>query len=216
MKDAFYIIPILLFSVIIHEIAHGWTALKCGDPTAKDAGRLTLNPIPHIDLFGSIILPLVFVFSGSSFFLAWAKPVPVNPNNFNNYRRDDILVSAAGPISNLLMGFFCCIGMIIMSRVSPDAETGSVSYFITKMFVSGVSLNVMLAIFNLIPVPPLDGSHIVASFLPDSIAYQFRRIGFVGVFIVIFLLQVPAFKMILFNLVDICLTPYRLFLNLFN
>jgi Zn-dependent protease len=215
LKDALYILPILLFSVVVHEIAHGWTALKCGDPTARDAGRLTLNPIPHIDLFGSIIIPLMIVFSGSSFFLAWAKPVPVNPNNFNNYRRDDILVSAAGPISNLLMGFLCCIGLIIMSRVSPDPETGTFSYFVTRMMVSGISLNVFLAIFNLIPVPPLDGSHIVASFLPDSIGNQYRRIGFIGIFIVIFLLQVPAFKGVLVEVMGFFLIPYRMFLELF-
>ena len=215
MKDALYILPVLLFSVVVHEIAHGWVALKCGDPTARDAGRLTLNPIPHIDLFGSIILPLMIVFSGSSFFLAWAKPVPVNPNNFYNYRRDDILVSSAGPISNLIMGFLCCIGFIVISKVSPDPEAGTFSYFITRMVISGISLNVFLAIFNLIPVPPLDGSHILASFLPESIGNQYRRIGFVGIFIVIFLLQIPAFKGVLGYVMDFCLTPYRMFLEYF-
>ncbi len=208
--------PILFFSVIVHEIAHGWTALKCGDPTARDAGRLTLNPIPHIDLFGSIILPVLFVVSGSSFFIAWAKPVPVNPNNFYNYKRDDILVSFAGPLANLLMGFVCCLALILLSRISPDSGPDTVSYFLYKMFLSGVSLNVLLAIFNLIPVPPLDGSHIVASFLPENLGNQFRKIGFIGIFIVIFLLQLPAFKMLLLKIMNIVIIPYKYFLYYFS
>lgn len=216
MKDALYVLPILFFSVIVHEIAHGWTALKCGDPTARDAGRLTLNPIPHIDLFGSIILPILFVVSGSSFFIAWAKPVPVNPNNFYNYKRDDILVSFAGPLANLLMGFVCCIGIILLSRIVPDPAPDTVSYFFFRMFISGVSLNVLLAIFNLIPVPPLDGSHIVASFLPENLGNQFRRIGFIGIFIVIFLLQLPAFKMFLLRIMNIVIIPYKYFLDYFS
>jgi Zn-dependent protease len=215
LKDALYILPILIFSVVVHEVAHGWTALRCGDTTARDAGRLTLNPIPHIDLFGSIIIPLLLVFSGSTFFLAWAKPVPVNPNNFYNYRRDDILVSFAGPLSNLVMGFVCCAAYVILSKVSPDPAAGTFSFFVMKMFVSGITLNVFLAIFNLIPVPPLDGSHILASFLPENIGDMYRRVGFVGVFLVLFLLQVPAFKTILFNIADIVLIPYRYFLDLF-
>lgn len=215
MKNYLYVLPILIFSVIIHEIAHGYTALKCGDPTARDSGRLTLNPIPHIDLFGSIILPLFFIFSGTSVFIAWAKPVPVNPNNFYNFKRDDFLVSIAGPLSNLIMGFVCCLGYILMYNIEPDPSNNSFTYFLSKMFISGISLNVILAVFNLIPVPPLDGSHILATFLPDNIAYYYRRIGFIGIFIVLFLLQLPMFKVLLIRIVDLILIPYKLFLDYF-
>lgn len=215
MKESLYILPILFFSVIVHEIAHGYTALKCGDPTARDAGRLTFNPIPHIDLFGSIILPLLFVFSGSSFFIAWAKPVPVNPNNFYNYKRDDILVSFAGPASNFIMAFVCCLGIVGMNFLVPDPEANSLSYFVYKMLLGGISLNILLAVFNLIPVPPLDGSHIVAAFLPDSIGNMYRKIGFIGIFIVLLLFQMPAFKHLLFSVIDYLLIPYRLFLDYF-
>ena len=215
LKEAFYILPILFFSVVVHEIAHGWTALQCGDTTARDAGRITFNPIPHVDLFGTIILPLIFVFSGSSFFLAWAKPVPVNPNNYYNYKRDDLLVSIAGPASNLIMAFVCCVGLIILSKIIPSSETNSFSYYLTRMFAGGITLNIFLAVFNLIPVPPLDGSHVLAAFLPDSVKYQFHKIGFIGVFILLFLLQVPAFRQILFSVVRFILIPYQFFLNIF-
>jgi Zn-dependent protease len=215
LKEAFYIIPILFFSIIVHEIAHGWVALKCGDPTARDAGRITFNPIPHIDLFGTIVLPLIFVFSNSSFFLAWAKPVPVNPNNYYNPRRDDLLVSIAGPASNLLMAFFCCVGLIIMQRIIPESEPYTFSYYIIRMFAGGITLNIFLAVFNLLPIPPLDGSHVLASFLPDSVNYKFQRVGFLGVFILLFFLQVPEFRRILFAIVRFILIPYEYFLNLF-
>lgn len=215
MKNALYVLPILFFSVIIHEIAHGYTALKCGDPTAKDAGRLTLNPIPHIDLFGSILLPLLLIFSGSSFFIAWAKPVPVNPNNFYNYRRDDLLVSIAGPLSNFVMAFICCIGYIIMNKIDPLPDTDSFTFFLSKMFIAGISLNVLLAVFNLIPIPPLDGSHVISAFLPTNIAYYFQRIGFIGIFLIIFLIQLPIFKILLLKIVDLLLIPYKIFLSYF-
>jgi Zn-dependent protease len=102
-----YIVPILIFSVVIHEMAHGWVALRCGDTTARDLGRLTLNPIPHIDFFGSILVPLLSIITTGRVFIAWAKPVPINPGNFSNYKRDDSLVTAAGPFSNLLTAFIC-------------------------------------------------------------------------------------------------------------
>ena len=102
--DSLYILPILLFSIVVHEVAHGWMALRLGDSTARDSGRLTLNPIPHIDPIGSIAIPLLSYLSAGSVFIAWAKPVPINPANFRNFRRDDILVSIIGPFSNLVCG----------------------------------------------------------------------------------------------------------------
>src|SRR5437868_12688102 len=119
MLDQLYIFPILLFSVIIHEIAHGWMALQLGDPTALDEGRLTLNPIPHIDPVGSILVPLIAMLSPGHFFIGWAKPVPVNPMNFSNYHRDDILFSVIGPISNIVLALSCTVIYIGLTFLLP-------------------------------------------------------------------------------------------------
>lgn len=197
MLNEIYILPILLFSVIIHEISHGYAALKLGDPTARDMGRLTLNPVPHIDLVGSILVPLFSLFAVGHILIAWAKPVPVNPMNFSDYRRDEVIVSAVGPISNLIMATICAIITIILIQIQPligTAAASSLFYeFLFKMFYNGIYLNVMLGVFNLVPVPPLDGSHVLASFLPESAAYSYSRIGFVGIFLILFLMRVPAF-----------------------
>src|SRR5512135_791729 len=176
MLDRLYLLPILLFSIIVHEIAHGWMALRLGDPTARDMGRLTLNPIPHIDPIGSIIVPLISFFAAGTVFIAWAKPVPVNPANFRNFRRDDILVSVIGPASNLVLALFCVVMFIITRRllgpgdlISAGMGQDAASY-LAQMFYAGIPLNIFLAVFNLIPVPPLDGSHVVASLLPQNVA----------------------------------------------
>jgi len=200
MIENLVILPVLLFSVVLHELAHGWMALKLGDPTARDQGRLTLNPIPHIDLFGSILIPLLSLAAAGSVFIAWAKPVPVNPANFSNPRRDDILVSAVGPITNLVISFGCTLTVIALVLVGRTILTGNqplleeVFDFLKRMFYGGIFLNIVLAVFNLIPVPPLDGSHLLASVLPSSLAARFRSIGFFGVFVLIALMRVPFFN----------------------
>lgn len=150
---------ILIFSVMIHEIAHGSVAYSLGDHTAKNEGRLTLNPLKHIDLFGSIILPLLLFLSSSPFLFGWAKPVPVNPYNFRDKKYGEIKVSIAGPASNLLLAI---IFGLILRFVSND------------LFSFIVYINIWLAIFNLIPVPPLDGSWILFSLLPA----RFERFKF--------------------------------------
>ena len=163
-----YVLPILLFSIVIHEISHGWMALRLGDPTARDLGRLTLNPIPHIDPVGSILVPLLSYIAAGTVFIAWAKPVPVNPMNFRNYRRDDILVSVVGPVSNLALALVCSIMYVLFSKVFGPQEGENLemiqysSLFFTRMFSYGIAMNIYLAVFNLIPVPPLDGSHVVS------------------------------------------------------
>ncbi len=202
MLSELYILPILLFSVIIHEISHGYAALRLGDPTARDSGRLTLNPIPHIDLIGSILVPLISLLTVGQVLIAWAKPVPVNPMNFSDIRRDEMIVSIVGPLSNLVMAIGCAFITIVLLHIQPMigyAASSSMFYtFLLKMFSGGIYLNVILGVFNLVPIPPLDGSHVLEMFLPESAAVTYSRIGFVGIILILLLLQIPAF-MAVFN-----------------
>jgi len=195
------IIAILIMSVVIHEVAHGSVANRLGDPTAKYAGRLTLNPIKHLDFIGSFLLPLIMIVLGSGFILGWAKPVPVNPYNFKDQKYGKLKVAIAGPLSNLSIVLF----FSILARLIPiDSITRSniVNYFpefissgfwsqIFYFFIFIIFINLLLAIFNLIPIPPLDGSHILFTFFP-SLEYKFKefyaKTGFLGMFILIFLI----------------------------
>ncbi|MGD0338824.1 MAG: site-2 protease family protein [Bacteroidota bacterium] len=218
--DQLYVLPILFLSVVVHENAHGLIALWCGDPTAKQMGRITLNPIPHIDPVGTILVPLFSLLAAGRVFIAWAKPVPVNPLNFRNYRRDDILVSIAGPLSNLLMAGICTLTVAaiigfhtLLGESFPDAAKLFLQFLINTFYV-GIYLNVVLAVFNIIPVPPLDGSHIVASLLPPGIGERYRRIGFIGVFVVIFLMRVPVFDHIFSLVINTLVYPYALVLQM--
>ncbi len=221
MLDELYILPILLFSVVIHEIAHGYMALRLGDPTARDLGRLTLNPIPHIDLFGSILVPLFSLLAAGRVFIAWAKPVPINPNNFSNIRRDDVLVAVVGPFSNIVLALVCSIVVILLSQagavvVALDSPLAVEALeFLLKMFYGGVYLNIVLAVFNLLPIPPLDGSHMLAAVLPDSIAVQYRKVGFLGIFVIIVLMRVPAFNTAFSAVIGGIFSPFRTFIELF-
>jgi Zn-dependent protease len=194
-------------------------ALRCGDATAKEMGRITLNPIPHIDLIGSIIVPLFSLFATGRIFIAWAKPVPVNPLNFRHHRRDDILVSVVGPLSNLVVALFCAICAIVFvngsayfsNHLSPAAMDG-LNFFV-KMFYGGVYLNIILAVFNLIPVPPLDGSHVVASLLPDRVGDQYRQIGFFGIFLVILLMRNASFSSFFGSIVSTIAFPFEMIIR---
>lgn len=156
---------VLLFSVMIHEVSHGLAALKLGDTTAKDQGRLTLNPMKHLDPFGSIVLPIMlFVISGGSFVLGWAKPVPYNPTNLKNPKMGSGIIGAVGPLSNLIVAIvFGVILQLIFPLISIPIFS---SLIILLNFV--VYINVLLAIFNLVPLPPLDGSGILFSLLPNK------------------------------------------------
>jgi Zn-dependent proteases len=197
-------------------------ALKLGDPTARDMGRLTLNPIPHIDPIGSILVPLISFVAAGTVFIAWAKPVPVNPANFRNIRRDDILVSVIGPVSNLVVALFCVIMFIVTQRVmgptnliSAGFGQDAASYF-ANMFYVGIPLNIFLAVFNLIPVPPLDGSHVVASLLPPNVANRYRQIGFAGILLIIIMMRLAPVWHAVLATVHFVLVPYMVILDFFR
>ncbi len=221
MLDQLSLLPILLFSVIIHEIAHGWMALRLGDPTAKMMGRLTLNPVPHIDPVGSILVPAFSLVAAGQVFIAWAKPVPVNPMNFANFRRDDVLVSVVGPISNIVLALACTLLFIACALIRGQAgfpEGGTAdqaTLFLCRMFYGGIALNIVLAVFNLIPVPPLDGSHVLASLLPDELANRFMKIGFFGVFIVILMMRIPLVSALFSAAIHALFTPFAAIINVF-
>ena len=165
ITDTIFLLIIIIFSAVIHELMHGVAADQLGDPTARYAGRLTLNPLPHLDPFGSILLPLLLAFSGSSFFFAWAKPVPYNPYNLRPGRFSEAIVAGAGPASNLVIALL--IGALIrLAHFSADVQA--------VLFIV-VVVNVMLCLFNLIPVPPLDGSKVLDAFLPRSLSQGYSQ-----------------------------------------
>jgi Zn-dependent protease len=184
-------IVILVFSAILHEVAHGFVADKLGDPTARLMGRLTLDPRKHIDPFMSIILPLLLFLSNSGIIFGGAKPVPVDPFNLKDGRKDIALVSLAGPATNIVLAI---IGSIIFKLLFPGqslflAQQGSlIGYIVGTM----VHINLLLAIFNLLPIPPLDGSKIFALVLPQELADRYLSLASIGTLILIFLLMFPV------------------------
>lgn len=175
-------IIILLFSVIIHEVMHGLVALKFGDHTAERAGRLTLNPIPHIDLFGTILLPVLAFWSGGIIF-GWAKPVPVNPLNFSNLRKGEFFVSAAGILANFGLAVVAAIIYHILNALPQTFPA-----YIGDVLSFTILINLVLGVFNLLPIPPLDGSKILMSQLPYNLARQYQRIEPYGFLMLLILL----------------------------
>lgn len=185
-RDLILFLPVLLFSVVLHEYAHGWMARREGDDTAYMLGRLTLNPVPHIDLFGSILLPLMLVLMRSSFLIGWAKPVPVNPRNYRNYRTGDIRVSLAGIVVNLLLALGATLLLVLLvhlQRFLPALTP--VLEILARMAQYGVLINLVLAFFNLIPIPPLDGSHVLYHLLPPRLGMAYRRLNQYGMLILL-------------------------------
>ena len=176
----------LVFAVMIHEVAHGWVALRCGDPTARDAGRLSLNPVRHIDLVGTIILPTILALSGSGVMFGWAKPVPVNIGRCRNPRQAFWMTAIAGPLSNLLQALLGT-ALIWVITLATDGTVFLKGEIAINFLVAYVVTNLVLMTFNLIPIPPLDGSKVVAMLLPQRLAIPYLQIGSYG-FILIFLL----------------------------
>jgi Zn-dependent protease len=175
-------IPVFIFAIIIHEVAHGWVAYRLGDPTAKHLGRLTLNPIPHIDPIGTVVLPMLMIIMNSPVVFGWAKPVPINFLGLRNPKKDIIYVGLAGPLANIIFAFM----LAALFRLFPVAH-GSI---LAEVVFISILVNLFLAAFNLIPIPPLDGSRILFGLLPARLAVRYMTIekyGFIILFILIWM-----------------------------
>jgi Zn-dependent protease len=190
-----------LLGIILHEVAHGWMAKRCGDPTAHALGRLTLNPIPHIDPMGLLVFALTSI--TGPFVFGWARPVPVNLRYFRNPARDMMLVALAGPLTNMLLALMFAVALRMVLHIFPPAVwQETVGYlFVLRVLKTGVVINFSLAWLNLLPIPPLDGSRILAWFLPGDIGWRFQRFERYGFVILILLLATGALKSILGPLV---------------
>ena len=192
-----------LFAISIHESAHAWTANRCGDPTARMLGRISLNPARHIDPVGTIVMPLIAMLTGFPV-IGWAKPTPVDPRNFRNLVADDILTSVAGPISNFLVASATVVLMFVIAKTSAQgsflvkgianygpgfAAIAGTSFLapLTLFFYELMWINVVLGVFNLIPVPPLDGSHVLRHFLSDSVRRIYDAAGIFGLLALVYL-----------------------------
>lgn len=192
-----WVLP-LLFAITLHEVAHGWMARYLGDPTAAQEGRLSLNPIKHIDPVGTLLVPLILFFLGG-FVFGWAKPVPVNISRLNSPKRDMAVVAVAGPLANLVMALLWAMLAKLGTGFFPSHEWIAIP--LISMGQVGISINLILMILNLLPVPPLDGGRVLAGVLPDRLAYGLIRVEPFGLFIVLGLLVVGLLGQIL-------VTPY--------
>lgn len=180
----------LVIAVVLHELAHGYAAYKLGDPTAYQAGRLTLNPVKHLDPIGSIVLPLMLKLTGSPFVFGWAKPVPVNFSRLRNQRTSVLVVSAAGVATNMALALVCSgiYKWLPGSGIGANGDLFGLIGVVRQFFAYSVAINLVLAIFNLIPVPPLDGGRILSVFLPPALRFQLARIERFGIIILLALL----------------------------
>ena len=182
---------ILLFNIAWHESAHALAAHWCGDDTAKNLGRISLSPIPHIDIWGTLIIPLINIFTPGAFMLVgWGKPVPVNSYNFRHFVRDDIIVSLAGPFSNLIL----FIATLLILRIVPFIPKQQAELFFQYLILPMAAMSIMLCLFNLLPIPPLDGSHLLFNFLPQDLRKYYGKISMVSFIIMIILINTPVWR----------------------
>jgi len=187
-----WILPVI-FAITVHEVTHGWVAKQYGDKTASQLGRLTLNPIKHVDFVGTIIIPGLLLISSAGFIFGWAKPVPVDPRYFKNPRRDMAIVAVAGPVSNLLMA----LAWTLLVKIGVELKMEGISLPLILMGMAGIQINLVLALINLIPIPPLDGSRIVTGFLSNRLAWQYNKLERYGFFILVALLWTGSLSYIL-------------------
>lgn len=181
----------LLVAVILHEVAHGYVAFRLGDPTAKMLGRLTLNPIPHVDLFGTVLLPGMLILTGSPFVFGYAKPVPVNFRLLRNPKRDMVWVAAAGPATNLVLASLSATAFKVA------AGSGGEPGLVATMLLYSVLLNITLAVFNMLPIPPLDGGRVAVGLLPRALALPVARLEPFGMIVVVLLLATGSLSLVL-------------------
>jgi Zn-dependent protease len=190
-------IMVFLFAISVHESAHAWMANRCGDPTARLLGRITLNPLKHIDLIGTVVLPLFAMIADLPVF-GWAKPTPVNPLNFKNHVRDDILTSVVGPVSNFVIASGALLALVVIGLTSAVGhqvvnniargyltDTSSPLMPLALLFYQAITINVILGVFNLIPIPPLDGSHVLRHFLPEPVRNVYDTVGMLGLLLLV-------------------------------
>lgn len=194
-------LPMFFLSITFHEYAHAFIAYKLGDPTAKNLGRLTFNPIKHADLFGTLIMPIASFASGFAL-IGWAKPVPIDRRNFKNVYRDDVFVSFAGPLANLLLafGFFLIFYLFLNYHLSENQ-------FLINSFWYGVFFNIFLFAFNLLPIPPLDGSHILFDLYPNNFTAKILNLGMYGTIILLIFIYSPLWNVFM-NLINFILTAF--------
>ena len=188
LQQFLLVAPVLLFSMVAHEYAHGWAALKQGDPTAFQLGRLTWNPLKHIDPFFTVLLPIL-TFFGGGFIFGGAKPVPVVARNYRNYRRGDIIVSMAGIVTNLILAVVCTVLFVaigLVGRALPDLNDSLA--LLQFMMRYGIIIRLVLAMFNLLPIPPLDGSHVMKYLLPPAWSLRYQQLGMYGIFVLMLLM----------------------------
>lgn len=188
----------ILFAITLHEAAHGWVAYKLGDPTAKSLGRITINPIKHIDPMGTVVVPL-FLAMVSPFVMGWAKPVPVEPRYFKSPLLDMALVAVAGPVSNF---FMACFWAMFIQLVSGLIEPSQTLNFLAEMAKNGIIINVVLMVLNLLPIPPLDGGRVMAGVLPPALALPYMKLERYGMAIIILLLLSGLLGKILWPIVQ--------------
>jgi Zn-dependent protease len=197
-KIAIWVIPVLL-AVTLHEAAHGWVANRLGDPTARMLGRLTINPLKHVDPVGTILVPAVLLLFHSSFLFGWAKPVPISPRNFKSPRRDMAMVGAAGPLANLLMAILWSV--VARIGLYLPASAAHISEPLILLGVAGIFVNILLMVFNLIPLPPLDGGRVASGLMPRDWARNYDRIEPYGLFIIFGLILLGQFGFNIFGLI---------------
>ncbi len=180
------VLPVLIFSIVVHEVAHAWVALKEGDDTAQSLGRITLNPLSHLDPIGSFLVPVVLFFMPGGIIFGWAKPVPIDPRKFRDFRGGDIRVSLAGIVSNLILAVVFTLMTVVFIKLQGVFPVGESTFgFLIRTARFGVLINLILAIFNLVPIPPLDGSHVVYHFLPRAWRAAYQRAGRYGILVII-------------------------------